>query len=90
MAEDGVRLEVMAQVSALNQEAQNSAYQAQSVALAEEALKLAEQRYQNGLLTNLEYLDTQLALTQSKVAYLNSLANYQIAKARLQRAIGAF
>ena len=90
MAEDGVRLEVMAQVSALNQEAQNSAYQTQSVALAEEALKLAEQRYQNGLLSNLEYLDTQLALTQSKVAYLNSLANYQIAKARLQRAIGAF
>ncbi|MEO0079347.1 MAG: TolC family protein [candidate division WOR-3 bacterium] len=90
MAEEGVKLEVLAQVLALEQEQKNIAYQAQSVELAQEALNLAEQRYQHGLLSNLEYLDTQLTLTQSKVAYLNALANYQIAKARLLRAIGAF
>ncbi|MBM3315374.1 TolC family protein [candidate division WOR-3 bacterium] len=90
MLEDGVRLEVRAQLAALNQEQKNSTYQAKNVELAREALNLAEQRYQNGLLTNLEFLDTQLALTQSRVLYLSSLANYQIARARLLRAVGQF
>ncbi|MEO0081797.1 MAG: TolC family protein [candidate division WOR-3 bacterium] len=89
MAEDGIRLEVQAAVSALHQEAKNTAYQSANVRLAEDALALAETRYQNGLLTNLEYLDTQVALTQARVARLNALANYQIAKARLAKATGA-
>jgi len=89
MAEEGIRLEVQAQVAALNQEAKNIAYQARNVEVADEALKLAETRYQNGLLTNLEYLDTQLALTQSRVSYLNALASYQIARAKLQKATGS-
>ncbi len=88
LAEEGIQLEVQAAVSALNQEAKNTAYQTANVQLAEDALALAEKRYQNGLLTNLEYLDTQVALTQARVARLNALANYQIARARLAKAIG--
>lgn len=88
MAEDGIRLDVQASVSSLNQEAKNIAYQSRNVRVAEEALALAETRYQNGLLTNLEYMDTQLALTQSRVSYLSSLANYRIAKAKLLQAMG--
>ncbi|MBN2464346.1 TolC family protein, partial [candidate division WOR-3 bacterium] len=88
MVEDGVRLEVKAQVLALNQEAKNTAYQRKNVEVAEAALALAEQRFQNGLLTNLDYMDSQLALTQSRVAYLSALANYQIAKAKLAKATG--
>jgi outer membrane protein len=90
MAEDGIRLDVQASVLALNQEARNRAYQQKNVEVAEAALGLAEQRFQNGLLTNLDYMDSQLALTQSRVAYLNALANYQVAKARLQKAVGEY
>jgi len=88
MAEDGIRLDVQASVLALNQEARNASYQQKNVEVAEAALGLAEQRFQNGLLTNLDYMDSQLALTQSRVAYLNALANYQVAKARVKKAIG--
>jgi outer membrane protein TolC len=88
MVEDGVKLEVKAQALALNQEAKNTAYQKKNVEVAEAALGLAEQRFQNGLLTNLDYMDSELALTQARVAYLNALANYQIAKAEVQKAIG--
>jgi len=88
MAEDGVKLEVKAQALALNQEAKNAAYQKKNVEVAEAALGLAQARYENGLLTNLDYLDSQLALTQSRVAYLNALANYKIAEAKLQKAVG--
>ena len=88
MVEDGVRLEVQATVSALNQEGRNAAYQKKNVEVAEAALGLAQTRYENGLLTNLDYMDSQLALTQSRVAYLSALANYQIAKVKLLKATG--
>ncbi len=90
MVEDGIRLEVKAHALALSQEAKNTAYQKKNVEVAEAALGLAQARYENGLLTNLDYMDSQLALTQSRVAYLNALANYQIAKARLEKAIGEY
>ena len=86
--EDGVKLEVKALALGLNQEAKNAAYQKKNVEVAEAALGLAQARYENGLLTNLDYMDSQLALTQSRVAYLSALANYQIAKAKLQKAVG--
>jgi outer membrane protein TolC len=88
MVEDGVRLEVRALALALNQEAKNAAYQKKNVEVAEAALGLAQARYENGLLTNLDYMDSQLALTQSRVAYLNALANYRVARAKLQKAVG--
>ncbi|MEO0073474.1 MAG: TolC family protein [candidate division WOR-3 bacterium] len=90
MLEEAVRLEVQAQTAALRQEQQNLLYQQQNAELADQALKLAEQRYQSGTLTNLEYLDTQLQLTQARVSYLNSLAACRIARARLARAAGEF
>jgi len=88
MVEDAVGLEVRARHSALEQEAENIQLQSENVAVAEEALAMAETGYQNGLVTNLEYLDTQLALTQTRVSYLSSLANHRIAQARLRQAMG--
>lgn len=90
MAEDGIRLDVQASVLALNQEARNRAYQQKNVEVADAALGLAEQRFQNGLLTNLDYMDSQLALTQSRIAYLNALVNYRVARARLEKAVGEY
>ncbi|MGQ9707776.1 MAG: TolC family protein [bacterium] len=90
MVEDAVQLEVSATLASMNQEKKNIAYQRENVKMAEEAYRLAEERYQNGFLTNLEFLDTQLQLTQSRVAYLSALANYQVAKAKFLRAIGKF
>jgi outer membrane protein len=90
MAEDGIRLDVHAQVLALNQESKNMKYQAKNVEVAEAALGLAEQRFQNGLLTNLDYMDSQLALTQARVSYLNALTNYRVARAKLQKAVGEY
>ncbi|MBM3332864.1 TolC family protein [candidate division WOR-3 bacterium] len=88
LVEDGVKLEVKALALGLNQEAKNAAFQKKNVEVAEAALGLAQARYENGLLTNLDYMDSQVALTQARVAYLNAMANYQIAKAKLEKAIG--
>jgi|YNPNPStandDraft_1061719.scaffolds.fasta_scaffold00254_5 outer membrane protein TolC len=88
--EQAVRLEVEASLASVQQEWRNIAYQQENLTLTQEAFELAEKRYQNGLLSNLEFLDIQLQLTQARVGHLNALANYQIARARFLRAIGKF
>ena len=88
LLEDGIKLEVQSLVNTLDQEIENIKNQKENVDVAEEALRIAETSYKNGVITNLEYMDTQLALLQSRVSYLNSLANYKIAKAQMLKAIG--
>lgn len=90
MVEDAIELELQAAVAGYIQEKNNTGYQEENVKVAEEAFQLAEKQYQNGLLSNLEFLDIQLQLTQSRVASLNARANFQVARARLLRALGEF
>jgi outer membrane protein TolC len=60
----------------------------ENVAQAEKAFTIIEKRYRHGLVTNLEYLDTQLAQMQAKTGYLSALKNYHSARAALLKAIG--
>ena len=85
---DGIKLEVKQVILDLEQSKEILEAQKDNVKQAEEALNIAEERYRNGLITNLEYMDTQLALTKARVEYLQALADYLIAKAKLERAIG--
>jgi outer membrane protein len=60
----------------------------ENVAQANKIFKVIEKRYRNGLVTNLEYLDTQLAQMEAKAGYLSALKNYHSARAALLKAIG--
>jgi len=86
--EDAVRLDVKSCWLAVQQEKEILAYQEENVSRAEEALKLAEEKYRNGMITNLEYMDTQLVLTRAKLGWVSSIANYNIAKEKLLVAMG--
>lgn len=88
LLEDGIKLDVKSNYFNFEQEKEILSYQAENVQTAEQALVLAEEKYQNGLITNLEYIDTQLALTQAKFDQLNSIANCITSKAKLLNAIG--
>ena len=55
---------------------------------AEEAMRIVEERYKQGLATSLEVMDTRLALTNAKTNWLQALSDYLIAKAKLEKAIG--
>jgi outer membrane protein TolC len=55
---------------------------------AEEALRLATSRYDAGTSTQLDLLDSQTALTQARTTQVNALHGYEIARARLEHAIG--
>jgi outer membrane protein len=55
---------------------------------AEEAVAMAKVRYEAGVVTNLDVLDAQTALTQAKLAYLRSLYAYSMSLVDLDRATG--
>ena len=83
-----IELEVREIYLNLHQEEETIISQRENVGQAEEAMRIAEKRYTGGLITNLEFMDTQLAMTEAKTAYLQALANYLIAKAKLINTMG--
>jgi len=88
MLEDGIKLDVKSLYFNLEQEKQILSYQDENVQTAEQALNLAELKYDNGQITNLEYMDTQLALTQAKFDQMTSISNCIIAQVKLINALG--
>ena len=60
----------------------------ENVGQAQKAFEIIETRYKNGLATNLEVLDTELAFRQSRVNYLTALKNYNTSLAEIYKAIG--
>ncbi len=56
---------------------------------AEEALRLARARYEAGTGTQLDVLSAQTALTEARTTQIQALHDYDVARARLERAIGA-
>lgn len=60
----------------------------QTVDLAQEALRLANLMYDEGVNTQLDVLSSQLALTRAKLNYVNSLYEYQTARYQLRKVTG--
>ena len=60
----------------------------ENVGQAEKVFEIIETRYKNGLATNLEYMDTQLALMRAKINYLEILKKYYTSRAEIYKAIG--
>ena len=59
-----------------------------NVTQAEKTFDIIDVRYRNGLATNLEYMDVQLAAMQARTNYLSALLDYYTAKAEINKAIG--
>lgn len=55
---------------------------------AEEDLYIAKEKYNAGVGTNLDVIDAQLALTQAKTNRIQSLYDYNVSVAKLNKAIG--
>ena len=62
--------------------------QKETVAQAQESVRIANLRYENGMITSVELTDAQLALSQAEVNRLQSLHDYAVGLARLEKAIG--
>jgi outer membrane protein TolC len=60
-----------------------------TVTLAQEGLRLAELRFQEGVGTQSEILDAELALTNAQSSLFRALREYAVANAALERAMGS-
>jgi outer membrane protein len=83
-----VVLDVQQQFLALQASAEAIEASKTLVAEAEESLKLSEGRYNFGAGSPIEITDAQVTLSNARITYIQSLYNYRVARARLQRAMG--
>ena len=68
---------------------ENSAALKENIALAQKALEIARVQYEAGVITNMEELDAELSALSAQTAYFASVSGYLIARARLEKAVGA-
>lgn len=59
-----------------------------SVRLARENMDIAEGRYREGVGTSIEVSDAQTTLSNAKLTHIQSLLNYKLTQATLEKAIG--
>jgi outer membrane protein TolC len=86
---DGIELEVRAAFLSLKESEELLKAQEETVQQAEESLRIANLRYKNGMITNVEFMDAELAFTQAQTNRFNALHDYVIATAKLEKAIAA-
>lgn len=72
----------------LNETERNIPTTKKAVEQAEENLRVNEERYRAQVTTTTEVLDAQTLLTQARRNFYNALIDHNVAKARLQRAMG--
>lgn len=83
----GVALEVRQAGLRVQETADRFAVADKAVSLAEEALRLARVRYQNGVTTQLEVTDAETSLTQARFNRNNSLYDHLTARATFDAAV---
>lgn len=86
---DLIELEIKQIVKNIQESGELTESSKETVRLAKEALRLARVSYENGLATTLDVSQSQLHLTSAKISYYNSVFNYIINVAALERAVGA-
>jgi outer membrane protein TolC len=88
MARKAVSLEVLKAVKDLQSLKRSYEAQLATVSLAEETYLIAETRFKNGLSTQLELTDAETALDAARANYANTLFEYDLAIAALERTLG--
>ncbi len=85
---ENVRLQVQQAYQAMEAARERIEATASTVDRAERALEIAQTRFQNGLSTQVELNDAELAVTQARTNHVRALHAYAVARARLTAATG--
>lgn len=85
---DDIELEVEEAYDNLVQARKALSSQAETIAQAEEGMRIADLRYESGIGTQLEVLSAQTALTQARSQLAYSVFQFRLAKAALKKATG--
>jgi outer membrane protein len=86
---DGITLEVTQNRFELQLDREKILLAEEGVKQAEENHRMTRERFQAGLTTNSELLDAETALLQAKVSRTQAQIDYEIARAKLKKSLGA-
>ncbi len=85
--ERSISLDVRNAILSLKEAKESYESQKTNVAQAEETVRVAELNYEEGLATYLDVLSAHMALTESKMNLAQALYNYNVALAKIERAV---
>lgn len=88
MLKDGVTLEVTQNYLNVKQVKQKIQLAQLGVEQSDENLRVAQETFKAGLTTNSELLDAEVGQLQSKIQLLQSLVEYELAQAKLEKSVG--
>lgn len=86
--EDAVQIEITASYLDVAKSEESIKVAREGVAQAEENYRITKEKFELGLASNTDLLDAEVALLQAKTSLTKSSAEYQIALADLERAVG--
>lgn len=85
---DGITLEITQDYLNVNQAKERIALAGQGVKQAQESHRVTSTQFKEGLAQNSDLLDAEVALLRARTQYTQALVDYELAQARLQKAIG--
>ncbi|MDH5173931.1 MAG: TolC family protein [Elusimicrobiota bacterium] len=88
--EQRIKLEVRKAIFDIEEAGERIEAQEENVKLARANLRIAEERYRQGLMSEIELRDAQLSLTQAETDYFQALYDHNVAGAFLDKAIGKY
>jgi outer membrane protein TolC len=88
-AEEGLRIQIRSAESQMDEARKRINAQQKSLSQAEKALQISQTRYKSGIGTQLELLDTQVAMTRAQTNYSQAIFDYLTAKADWQYYAGS-
>ncbi|MDI6807940.1 MAG: TolC family protein [Candidatus Eisenbacteria bacterium] len=86
---EAIKLEVRDAVNSLDLATERILSQEENIKQSKEGLRIAKIQYLQGMITSLEEMDAELALTYARISYLQALADHLIAQAKYKKALGA-
>jgi outer membrane protein len=85
---DGITLEVTQNFLSFNQSKRKIDISKLAVEQAEESMKVTSDKFKNGLAQSSDVVDSETALINARTNYTNSIVDFELAKARLDKSIG--
>lgn len=87
-AEEGLKIQIQSGELKMAEAKKRILGQEKNIEEAQKAVHIAQTRFQSGLGTQLELLDTQVAMTRARTNYAMALYDYLVAKAEWEHAVG--
>ena len=87
-AQEGLSIQIQSAELKMAEAKKRIEGQEKNIAQSEKAVRIAQSRFKNGVGTQFDLLDTQVAMTRTRTNFAQAIYDYLIARAEWQYAVG--